>query len=131
MTMDTIRIGLHILAASVWVGGQIVLAGLVPALRTLGPDAPRTVAQRFNLIAWPAYVLVLFTGIWNLLEVMDTDQDVHPLLEIKVLFFVLSGVGAFIHMRANGNKALLAIGGAMSSLFAVAALFAGVALAIG
>ncbi len=131
MTMDTIRIGLHILAASVWVGGQIVLAGLVPALRTLGPDAPQTVAQRFNLIAWPAYILLLFTGIWNLLEVMDTDQDVHPLLEIKVLFFVLSGVGAFIHMRANGNKALLAIGGAMSSLFAVAALFAGVALAIG
>ena len=131
MTMDTIRISLHILAASVWVGGQIVLAGLVPALRSLGPDAPRTVAQRFNLIAWPAYVLLLFTGIWNMLDVLDTDQDIHPLIEIKVMFFVLSGVGAFIHMRANGNKALLAIGGAMSSLFAVAALFVGVALSIG
>ena len=131
MNMDTIRIGLHILAASVWVGGQIVLGGLVPTLRTLGPDAPRAVARQFNLIAWPAYVLLLFTGIWNLLDVMDTDQDIHPLIEIKVLLFVLSGVGAFIHMRANGNKAMLAIGGAMSSLFAVAALFVGVALAIG
>ncbi len=131
MTIDTIRIGLHILAASVWVGGQIVLGGLVPTLRTLGPDAPRTVAQRFNLIAWPAYVLLLFTGLWNLLDVLDTDQDIHPLIEIKILLFVLSGVGAFIHMRANGNKALLAIGGAMSSLFAVAALFVGVALSIG
>jgi len=130
MTMDTIRISLHILAASVWVGGQIVLAGLVPALRSLGPDAPRTVAQRFNLIAWPAYVLLLFTGIWNMLDVLDTDQDIHPLIEIKVMFFVLSGVGAFIHMRANGNKALLAIGGAMSSLFAIAALFTGVALSL-
>jgi putative copper export protein len=131
MNADTIRIGLHILAASVWVGGQIVLGGLVPTLRTLGPDAPRAVAQRFNLIAWPAYVLLLFTGLWNLLDVLDTDQDIHPLIEIKILLFVLSGVGAFLHMRANGNKALLAIGGAMSSLFAVAALFVGVAMSVG
>jgi putative copper export protein len=131
LNIDTFRIGLHILAASVWVGGQIVLAGLVPAVRTLGPDAPRTVALRFNLVAWPAYVLLLFTGIWNLLDVIDTDQDLHPLLEIKVLLFVLSGVGAFVHMQARGNKVLLAVGGATSSLCAVAALFVGVALSLG
>jgi putative copper export protein len=131
VSTDVLRIGFHILAASVWVGGQIVLAGIVPALRDLGPDATRTVAQRFNVVAWSAYVLLLFTGIWNVLEVIDTDQDLHPLLEIKLLLFVLSGVGAFVHMRAHGNKVLLAVGGAMSSLFAVAALFVGVALSIG
>lgn len=31
---------LHLLAAAVWVGGQIVLAALVPALRAAGPDRP-------------------------------------------------------------------------------------------
>ena len=42
--------------------------------------------------------------------------------------FLLSGLGAFLHTRAKGNKAMLAIGGASASLFAVAALFMGIAL---
>ena len=33
VSWDTIRLFLHILAATVWVGGQITLAALVPALR--------------------------------------------------------------------------------------------------
>ena len=32
-TVDTVRLFLHVLAASVWVGGQIVLAGLVLGVR--------------------------------------------------------------------------------------------------
>jgi uncharacterized membrane protein len=33
---DTVRLFLHVLAATVWVGGQLTLAALVPALRGLG-----------------------------------------------------------------------------------------------
>ena len=125
--MDTLRLGLHVLAATIWVGGQFVLAGLVPTLRSLGPDAPRQAAQRFNMIAWPAYGLLLFTGLWNLFE-SNIPSSWHPLVEIKVTCFLLSGLGAFLHTRAQGNKAVLAIGGAAASLFAVAALFMGIAL---
>ena len=53
-TWATIRVFLHVLAATIWVGGQLTLAGLVPGLRALGDDAPRRVARRFNAIAWPA-----------------------------------------------------------------------------
>ncbi len=53
--MDAFRLFLHVLAASVWVGGQIVLAGLVPTVRGFGEDATRQVARAFNRIAWPAY----------------------------------------------------------------------------
>jgi putative copper export protein len=126
--VDTFRLGLHVLAATIWVGGQFVLAGLVPTVRKLGPDATRAVASRFNTIAWPAYVLLLFTGIWNLFENSPMPSSWHPLIEIKVTCFLLSGLGAFLHTRAKGNKAMLAIGGASASLFAVAALFMGIAL---
>lgn len=127
--MTVFRLTLHVLAATVWVGGQFVLAGLVPTLREIGPDAPRLVARRFNQIAWPAYGLLLFTGLWNLLAVNSAQLDVwHPRIEIKVTAFLLSGLGAFVHQRANGNKAMLAIGGAAASIFAVVALALGVSL---
>lgn len=124
--MNTFRIGLHLLAATVWVGGQIVMAGLVPSLRALGPDAPGKVAQRFNQIAWPAYFLLLMTGVWSLLAVDDIRFS---LFAIKFLMFVISGIGAGMHIMARGRKALLAVGGALASVGAVAALFLGVALA--
>jgi putative copper export protein len=124
--MDTFRLSLHVLAATIWVGGQFVLAGLVPTLRDLGPDAPKLVARRFNLIAWPAYLLLLFTGLWNLLAVDPIPSSWHPAIEIKVMAFLLSGLGAFVHQKANGNKAMLAVGGAASSIFAVVALVLGV-----
>jgi len=38
VNVDTVRLFLHVLAATVWVGGQLTLAALVPALRRMGPD---------------------------------------------------------------------------------------------
>ena len=33
------RLILHVLAATVWVGGQFTIAGLLPTIRSLGQDA--------------------------------------------------------------------------------------------
>src|SRR5690349_2804045 len=118
--MDAFRIFLHVLAASVWVGGQLVLAGLVPTVRSFGPDAPKAVARAFNRIAWPAYGIAVVTGLWNVFAI-PLETLPHPLIELKVLAVLLSGVGAFVHQIARGNKAMFAIGGAMSSIFAVVA----------
>ena len=46
VTSTTVRLFVHVLAATVWVGGQLTLAGLVPGLHRLSPDAPRVVARR-------------------------------------------------------------------------------------
>ena len=54
--LDTVF--LHVLAATVWVGGQITLAGLVPTVRVLGPEATRAVARGVNRLAWPAFALL-------------------------------------------------------------------------
>ena len=128
-TVDTFRIFLHVLAASVWVGGQIVLAGLVPTVREIDPEAPRKVARAFNRLAWPAYGVAVVTGVWNLLD-MPMEDPPYVELGLKVLVVALSGIGAAVHQVARGNRAMLAIGGAMSSLFGIAAMWIGVDLPI-
>lgn len=120
--MNAFRLFVHVLSASVWVGGQIVLVGLVPTVRELGPDAPRRVARAFNRIAWPAYGVAVVTGLWNVF-VLPLEDLQHPWIELKVLAVLLSGVGAAVHQAARGNKAMLAVGGAMSGLFAVVAMW--------
>lgn len=126
--LDIVRLSLHVLAATVWVGGQIVMAGLVHPLKAVDEKAPLAAGRRYNMIAWPAYGLLLFTGLWNLMQWWPIPSGWHPLIEIKILAWLLSGVGAFMHAVARGNKVLLAVGGTFSSLFAVVALVCGLAL---
>jgi putative copper export protein len=129
VTADTIRLYLHVLAATVWVGGQLTLAGLVPGLRALGPDAPKTVARRFNRIAWPAFGLLFLSGLWNLAETHVGDQSSQWIatLMAKLGVVALSGVSAALHTRAATRRAL-AVWGALAGLSALLALFYGVQL---
>jgi hypothetical protein len=45
--------------------GQLTLAALVPALRRADATVPRVAARRFNQVAWPAFAVLIATGIWN------------------------------------------------------------------
>ena len=126
--VDTVRLFLHVLAATVWVGGQLTLAALVPALRRVGPDVPRAAARRFNLVAWPAYGVLVITGIWNILAVDHMTASYRATLIAKVTVVAASGITALLHTRSK-SPAGLAIWGALTGLTALAALFLGVVLA--
>jgi putative copper export protein len=125
----TIRLFIHVLAATVWVGGQLTLAGLVPGLRALGPDAPKAVARRFGRIAWPAFAVLVVTGLWNLgaIHVGDQSSTWLATLFAKLVVVAVSGVSAALHTRAT-TRAGLAIWGAIAGLSALLALFYGVQL---
>ena len=128
VSWTTIRLFIHVLAATVWVGGQLTLAGLVPGLRALGEDAPRTVARRFNRIAWPAFGVLVVTGIWNLVEVDPKfDTAYGRTVMVKVLVVAIAGVAAFLHTQAR-SKVGLAVFGALSAAGALGALFLGILL---
>jgi len=64
--LETVRLFLHVLAATVWVGGQITLAALVPALRSSGREVTSAAANAFAKVAWPAFGVLVLTGIWNM-----------------------------------------------------------------
>jgi putative copper export protein len=128
----TIRLFLHVIAATVWVGGQLTLAGLVPTLPAVSPDAPRLAARQFNRIAWPAFGVLVLTGIWNVAEIDVSDRSTayQVTLFVKLFLVALSGIAAFLHTQSR-TKVGLAVWGAVGGLATVAALFFGVWLRTG
>lgn len=131
-TLDTLRLFLHVLAASVWVGGQIVLGGLVPRLRAAHPESLKTAANGFARVAWPAYGVTVVTGIWNILDVSvsDTNTDYQVTLFVHVLLAVATAIFAAVHSLGRGKLAL-AIGGALGLLTGLGAMFVGLLLRTG
>ena len=128
----TLRIFLHVLSAAVWVGGQIVLAGLVGPLRAVHLDAPRVMAQAYNRIAWPAFAVLFATGIWNVaaIKVSDTSTAYQLTLALKLMMVVVAGLASAVHVVSK-SKAALAVGGALGLLGSLAATFLGVLLHVG
>jgi putative copper export protein len=126
---DTIRLFLHVLAATIWVGGQITLAALVPTLRRLGAEIPRAAARRFNQVAWPAFGVLVITGVWNIVAVRSQiNGSYETTLIVKLVVVAISGVTAALHARAR-STVWIAVFGALTAVSALAALFLGILLA--
>lgn len=129
VSWDTIRLFLHVLAATIWVGGQLTLAALVPALRGLGAEIPRAAARRFNQVAWPAFAVLIVTGVWNIIAVQSQIHGSYAVtLWVKLAVVALSGLTAALHARAT-SKAGLAVWGSLTGISALGALFIGILLA--
>jgi hypothetical protein len=117
-----------VLAATIWVGGQLVLAALVPALRGAGSDVPRIAARAYNRVAWPAFGVLILTGIWSIVAEGDRGPAYRTTLMIKLTVVTASGITAFPHARATSRRGM-AVFGALTGLTALAALLLGTALA--
>jgi putative copper export protein len=128
-TADTLRLSLHVLAAAVWVGGQLAVAALVPALRRAGEGVPGVAARRFAALAWPAFAVLVLTGVWNVVDVQvgDTSTAYQVTLFVKLLVVLVAGVAAALHSRARSKAAVAAWGG-VGGVASVAALVLGVLL---
>jgi uncharacterized membrane protein len=126
--VESLRLFLHVLAATIWVGGQITLGALVPVLRRAGADVPRAAARAFGRLAWTAFAVLVATGFWNLASYDEKDRHgFAATISLKLVFVGLSGVAAVVHSNAK-SRLLLGLGGAAAGLFSLAALFLGVVL---
>ena len=128
--LDTVRLTLHVLAATVWVGGQIVMTGLVGPSRAIGGEAPKMLARAFARMAWPAFVVLVATGIWNVTAVHYSSQDSawKAVLMAKIAVVIVAGVAVALHQRAS-TKGQLALWGSIGGVASVAALVMGILLA--
>lgn len=129
-SLESLRTALHLLAAAVWVGGQLVLAGIVPVLRREAPQALASAARAFARMAWPALFVLLVTGAWSLTAENAGSRDTEWLatLAIKLLAVGVAIAGTLAHSYSKKRTALI-LGGALSLLGSLIAFYLGVLLA--
>ena len=105
---------LHVLSASVWVGGTVALVFVgVPAIRKLEGEARatamRALGRRWRPLGWSAMAVAIVSGLW-LTErhggfheaALETDFD-RTLIVKSVLVAVLV-IGALIHDYVLGPR---------------------------
>jgi putative copper export protein len=134
---------IHVLAACVWIGGQITIGMLVPVLRGQ-PEVLATAARRYQWVAWAAFVVLVITGIANVHNAGISWPHLNSTpagrtLSVKLLFVLLSGLAAAVHAfvvapRAGRRstpalRAWSGILGAVSLLAAILAALYGVIIA--
>lgn len=119
--IDVIRVTLHVLAATIWVGGQIVLATLVGPLRRAAPEAVALAARAFARVGWPAFAVLIVTGMWNLSVGGPLGEAYQVTLMVKLVLVGLSGVGAALHtfVKSPALKGIWATVGLLGALGAV------------
>jgi putative copper export protein len=129
-TLNSLRTYLHILAVCVWLGGQVVLAGVVPKLRKTNPEALTNIAKGYASIAWPAMILIVFTGAWGLAATDTANQSTEYMVTfgVKMLLVASAVIATLIH--SNGTSKLAkGLGGAIGLLATLFAAYCGVLLA--
>lgn len=126
--LDTVRVALHLLGVTVWVGGQIVMATLLGTLRAAGQDVPRAAARAFARVAWPAFGLAVITGMWAMLTIDPAaTAGYQSTLGVKLILVVVSGLAAFWHSSTD-SAPVKAVSGASGLIASLAAVVLGVAL---
>ena len=124
-----IRLSLHVLAAAIFVGGQFTIAGLLGTVRGFGDGATKAVARSFGRLQWPAYVVLLITGFWNVatLHTSTASGAWVIVLSIKIAVALLAGIFAYLHQRSRSRAGLAAFGG-LAGVASLTALVLGVLL---
>ncbi len=128
--LDTVRVALHVLAVTVWIGGQIVVGAVVPVVGRAFPGSGKVAAKAFSQVAWPAFGIAVVTGLWGMLAIPseETSTGWSMLLGIKMLLVLISGAAALAHQNAGDNAAKRGIAAGAALLLSLAALVMGVML---
>jgi putative copper export protein len=132
---------IHILAACIWIGGQITLGMLIPLLRA-DRDLVTAAARRFGWLGWSAFAALIVTGLINMNEIGVSlfNLGANPTsrtLSLKLALVIISGLAAALHSllprlmprRSALRGALTGILAGLALLAAIAAAFYGVVIA--
>jgi putative copper export protein len=118
-----VSVWLHLLAATVWIGGLIVVALVIapvirrPEMREAAARLIHFTGIRFRLVGWTCFALLLLTGLVNVLHRVGQGADLvtgafwsstsGTLLAVKLLVFAVILLASALHDFYVGPKAVV------------------------
>ena len=113
--MYYISIFIHIIAASIWLGGMVFFAlVLIPAIKNHPEKALliHNTGIKFRAVGWPVLILILITGLYNMhMRQIEfswiglTDNRFGRMLLYKLIIFTTTVLISAIHDFYIGTKA--------------------------
>jgi putative copper export protein len=118
---------LHLLGATVWVGGLIVLGASVSAVRRVTDDRLilSAIARRFAAVSWMALAVLVGTGL-----LLATDYGWSGLLLIKVSLVLASVILAVWHTLGARTQLPAIRGMIQAGILILALIILGLAAAL-
>jgi putative copper export protein len=107
--MYNLSITLHVLAATIWAGGHLILAiGFLPkALKDKDPEVIKFFESRYERIGLPALLLLVITGLFQAFRMMPNFFDwfsfsyfIPVNVTIKLLLLLIT-LGLAIHAKTR------------------------------
>lgn len=118
MATDLIVHWLHVMAAILWVGGNVTISLLVqPVLRRHLEPGPRLmlyreIGRRFTWVQWGSWAVLLATGGHKLWGLRTTPEIFHGLfgkiLSVKLALVVVMGALSLLHTYRWGPRLIAA-----------------------
>jgi len=108
--LEITLVALHVLGATVWVGGTIALTFIaVPAIRTLTGEARaatmRKLGERWRPIGWSALLAMVLTGAPLAAHVLpDSGAGAKAVFAVKMALFAALIVVAYLHDFVLGPR---------------------------
>jgi uncharacterized membrane protein len=108
--LEITLVALHVLGATVWVGGTIALTFIaVPAIRTLTGEARaatmRKLGERWRPIGWSALLAMVLTGAPLASHVLpDSGAGAKAVFAVKMALFAALIVFAYLHDFVLGPR---------------------------
>ena len=108
--LDDIIRWLHLIVASIWVGGLITLGVLVAAVRRAGADRSvlKAMAGQFGRLSWAAMAVAVVTGVVQLARSnvsLSSDTDYAVALFVKLtLVGIAAGLALFHQLTAQRSS---------------------------
>jgi putative copper export protein len=134
MLDDLVRF-LHLVAASIWVGGLITLGALAMAVRRAGADRTvlQAMARQFGRLSWTAMGVAVVTGVIRLArsEVsLSSDTGYAVALFIKLSLVGLAAALALIHQMTARTTSPATRGALQGLILATSLGIVGAAVAL-
>ncbi len=108
---DSLLIWVHLVTASIWVGGSIFLGiVLAPMLKSITGSLGDRIAlmikigRRFNKIAIPSFIILIITGIYNSRAFLEEPHLLFKtnygiILVLKIILVIATLVTYIVHVR--------------------------------